>query len=149
MKKLLFTAALLLPFIVYAQIQRIETNRTHIGKVECYKSTTITATGDTARDIIFGFRNEVYEIINDYQVILIPLKNKNDITVFINDLKQATAPMSAKGTILWDRENYLIQVYDWTEKISLGTPRNSQKAYVSITNKQAEKIINWLTPLID
>ena len=146
MKKLI-VIAFLFPFVLCAQTQSLTINKKNIGKVECSESITITSSGDTARDIIFAFRNEEYQVLKDYQTILIPL-NKKEITLLIEDLKQATAPMSAKGTILWDRGNYLIQVYDWTQKIYLRTPEKYQKGYVTITNKQAEKIIDWLTPLI-
>ncbi|MEO9033798.1 MAG: hypothetical protein ABI285_11205 [Ginsengibacter sp.] len=146
MKKLT-VIAFLFPFILCAQTQSIETNKKKIGKVECIKLTTVYATGDTSKNIMFSFRNEEYEVLTDYKSIEIPL-DKKEILAFIKDLKETEAPMNAKGSIRWSREKYLLIVYDNTQKISLGTPENSARGYVSITNKQAEKIIDWLTPLI-
>ena len=96
--------------------------------------------GDTIKYLYLSFQNEKYTTIRDLKSIMI--STDFDVLEFKNDLKTALSEMKTKSSINWDRKEYKMSVYGFTNTLYLMD--KSMRGHTQLKYKEVEKIIQWL-----
>ena len=123
---------------VMAQEKTVTLSQIRLGYTTLKKVQKINLdTKDTSTFTYIAFKNEKYTYISDTEVIIL-----KDLQQFRDDLEAAIPHI--KSTVDWDRGQYLLRCYDFTNEIYFYSKKNK---YVSLTKKQTIKIIDWIDKL--
>ena len=138
MKKIITTIAIIMSLQVMAQEKTVTVSELRLGYTNLKKQHKINLeTNDTTTYTYISYKNEKYRTITDIQVIIF-----DDLQQFRNDLESSID--NIRSNVNWSRDKYNIICYDFTSEIYLYSKRSK---YVSLTKKQAIKIIDWIDKL--
>ncbi len=128
-----------------AQIKRLKLSEIKIGAINCtYNKSINIESNDTSTFIYLGFQNNEYKSITD--IISIYFDTSIDsvsVFKFVKDLKTAYNEIGNKSSLRWDKEDYTIILYDFTDLLYLAEPRSKGKGYTQLTKKQVENLVLW------
>lgn len=141
-KRILLTLSLVFILLMgFSQKKSVTLAETKIGGISFEYSKSINLdSGDTIFMLFISFQNAKYQSITDLKYIY--FTEQEDLIKFIADLEMAESEMGTKSTINWDREDYWIGIYDFSENLYLYDADES--GHISIRNKNVVKIISWL-----
>ena len=145
MKKILFLSMAIFLFAnLGAQKKITELAKTKIGTINgLYQKTIDFDKNDTSYISMLRFQNSKYSSITDnVYIAFLHEKNKNS---FIEDLKAAIPQMGTKTTMLWDRNDYSLNVYDFSKNLYVREAKRRGSGYTEISKSQVEKLIEWLS----
>lgn len=133
-----------------AQEKRMPISKMKIGTVNClYEMSINLDKGDTVNYIGLSFQNSQYSSITDIKSIFFfnPSKDSSSVLSFVKNLKMAYNEMGNKTAILWDKKEYSISLYDFTNLLYLREPRSKGDGHTMLTKKDVEKLINWFNTI--
>jgi hypothetical protein len=130
-----------------AQEKKITLAQKKIGTVNCKYISNVTLT-DTTNHFFLSFQNAHYKSIVDLVYIsLYPYSDSSEVLEFVHDLKDAFKETGTKQTIHWNKENYLIAVYDFAAELYLIESLKKGNGYTTLTKKEVETLILWFEEL--
>ena len=134
---------LLITFNLNAQTKRITISEQQIGSISSkYIKSINTETKDSLYLVYLGFQNEKYKTITDIKSI--SLSNKGEKDELVEDLKTASIEVENKVEMNWNRNNYQILLFDFTNQVYIyGNPKKGS-GYTTLNKKETEKLIEWL-----
>lgn len=147
MKNLIIVFFILIsPNLIFGQKKVINISETKIGTVSCKYSQSIDLEkGDTLTYVFLGFSNAKYTTITDIvSIMFLIIDDSSNVIGFVKNLKSAYNEMGSKSTISWDKEEYKINLYDFTDNLYLYEAESSGSGYTILSKKQVEKLYTWL-----
>lgn len=141
MKKLFLLFALALSLSVNAQTKRVIISEAQIGEISAkYLKSINIETKDTLYLAYMGFQNKKYKSITDIKSIY--FKTQDEINEFVKDLKLAVSESESKTSMDWNRVNYTIMLFEFTNQIYLYQGKGN--GYTTLSKKHSENLIEWL-----
>lgn len=130
---------------VFSQTKRTTIAEDKVGPVHClYQRNIDIDKGDTVDILYFGFQNAKYSSISDIKSIgFDALKDTASIFQFVKDLKSAYKEMGAKTAISWDREKYVLDLYDWANTLYL-RPEKNESGYCLLNKNKVLELYTWI-----
>lgn len=142
MKKIaILTYILAFSLLSYGQRKRETLSKVKIKTIEANHSISYKISGgDTLKYVYIGFQNMKYSTIIDRKSIM--LGSEQAVTEFKNDLISALPELKNKSTINWNKSNYEMNVYDFTNTLYLSDKNGT--GYTQVSYKDLQKLITWL-----
>ncbi len=131
--------------ITNAQTKTVVISKKRIYTISCKYSKLIDLDKqDTVPFVYLGFQNAKYSSITDIKSIVFLLKDDSvEVFSFVKDLKSALREMGHKKAMRWDREGYLLSVFESSSALYVYESKSNGSGYTRLSRKYVEKLIAW------